>query len=203
MIKRIKQKLQGICIICSYQDTMTEVVQTNEDKFGKHIDVFNKESSYLLDGITAIPDVEDLIYNIESQDFKFNSINPKLINMILPKAFKGNPLFILDIAGRLLIKASKLVEVVSGELRPSPELEEMEHNNDWSGFNIPIRIEKILGNIIDNLDTKEIILLKHASVIGNLFDIDKLMAVNPFNTMSFSDLYAIILNLEVFTFYNI
>ena len=171
MIKRIKQKLQGICIICSYQDTMTEVVQTNEDKFGKHIDVFNKESSYLLDGITAIPDVEDLIYNIESQDFKFNSINPKLINMILPKAFKGNPLFILDIAGRLLIKASKLVEVVSGELRPSPELEEMEHNNDWSGFNIPIRIEKILGNIIDNLDTKEIILLKHASVIGNLFDI--------------------------------
>ena len=199
MIKKVKKKLQGVCVICSYQDPMTQVVQNYEDKVSKHNEAFNFESIFIMDSITEVFDVEELIKNHIEQEIKIDTVNQNLSNIILAKAFKGNPLFILDITDSL-VKSGKLVILHKGDLKPSPELETMDEDNDWSGFNIPIRIEKNLGNIIDSLDTKEIILLKHASVIGNLFDIDKLKEINPFTSLTFDDLYAIIMNLDVLSF---
>lgn len=200
MIKFVKQKLQGVCIICSYQDPMTQVIQNYEDKVIKHIDSFKIESTIIMERITEISDVEKLIiHHLEEKEiFK---IDEKLLNIILAKAFKGNPLFILDITDSL-VNTMKLVQIIKVNnkniLKPTPELEAMEEDNDWSGFTIPIRIEKILGNIIDDsLDTREIILLKHASVIGNMFDIFKLKEINPFSSLSFDDLYEILVTLDV------
>ena len=196
MIKKIKEKLEGVIVICSYQDPISQVVQNYEDKVSKHMDAFNFENVYLMDSITDLVEAHELIKNHIEEDTKIETINFKLLNIVLTKAFKGNPLFILDIIDNM-IKAGKFVIVDKGDLIATKELENMEENNEWSGFNIPIRIEKILGNIIDSLDIKDIILLKHASVIGNLFDIDKLNDINPFVSISFDDLYAIIMNLEV------
>ena len=146
MIKFVKQKLQGVCIICSYQDPMTQVIQNYEDKVIKHIDSFKIESTIIMERITEISDVEKLIiHHLEEKEiFK---IDEKLLNIILAKAFKGNPLFILDITDSL-VNTMKLVQIIKVNnkniLKPTPELEAMEEDNDWSGFTIPIRIEKIL-----------------------------------------------------------
>lgn len=201
MIKKLKEKLQGVCVICSYQDPMTQVNQNYEDKIAKHIDSFNLDSIFLMDSITDFSEAHELMKNHLEEDLNVETISTKLLNMVLTKAFKGNPLFILDITENL-IKSGKLVKIENGELVATRDLEQMESDNDWSGFSIPIRIEKILGNIIDSLDTKDIILLKHASVIGNLFDIDKLKDINPFLSLTFDELYAIIMNLEVSFFHN-
>jgi predicted ATPase len=73
----------------------------------------------------------------------------------------------------------------------------MDNDNDWINFNVPMRIEKLVGHIIDSLDCREIVLLKYASTIGNIFDIDKLSKLSPFNTLTFDDLYTILQRLEV------
>ena len=53
---------------------------------------------------------------------------------------------------------------------------------------IPLIIEKVLGNIIDSLKCSEIITLKYASVIGNIFDIDTLAEILGTSPSNFDDL---------------
>lgn len=73
----------------------------------------------------------------------------------------------------------------------------MHNDRDWSNFVIPMKIEKLVGFFIDDLDFKEIILLKMASTIGNLFDLDKLYKLNPFNFFTIDDMYSILQKMEV------
>lgn len=46
------------------------------------------------------------------------------------------------------------------------------------------------------MPARDVILLKNASVIGNIFDIDKLNNLSPFNNVTMTDLRVILLNLE-------
>ena len=59
---------------------------------------------------------------------------------------------------------------------------------DWGKLNIPFIIEKIVGNIIDSLKCEDIITLKHASVIGTIFDLEKLYKLNIINSLNFEAL---------------
>ena len=59
---------------------------------------------------------------------------------------------------------------------------------DWEVINIPFIIEKVVGNIIDSLKCEDIITLKHASVIGTLFDLEKLYKLNIINSLNFEGL---------------
>jgi adenylate cyclase 10 len=61
---------------------------------------------------------------------------------------------------------------------------------------IPLIIEKVLGNIIDSLKCMEIIILKHASVIGNIFDIDILSEILSTSPANFDDLIDTMRNFE-------
>ena len=73
----------------------------------------------------------------------------------------------------------------------------MDKHDDWTEFNLPIRFEKILGNIIDCLNVREIVILKYAAVIGNTFDMEKLLGIQPFNNITSDDLYVILQKFEV------
>jgi predicted ATPase len=73
----------------------------------------------------------------------------------------------------------------------------MHNERDWSNFVIPMKIEKIIGFLIDELEFKDIILLKIASVIGNIFDLDKLYKLSQFNFLTIDDMYSIMQRLEV------
>ena len=59
---------------------------------------------------------------------------------------------------------------------------------DWEILNIPFIIEKVVGNIIDSLKCEDIITLKHASVIGAVFDLEKLYKLNIINSLNFEGL---------------
>ena len=83
------------------------------------------------------------------------------------------------------------------ELLTTSELIDMDNDHDWISFNVPMRMEKLIGHIIDSMDCREIVLLKYAATIGNIFDIDKLLKLNPFNNLTFDDLYGILQRLEV------
>ena len=67
---------------------------------------------------------------------------------------------------------------------------------DYRQIKIPIIIEKVLGNIIDALKCIEIIILKQASVIGNIFDIDILGDLMSSFSTTFDDLLDAIKNFE-------
>ncbi len=83
------------------------------------------------------------------------------------------------------------------ELLTTSELFDMHNERDWSQFVIPMKMEKIVGFLIDELDFKDIILLKIASVIGNIFDLDKLYKLSQFNFLTIDDMYSIMQRLEV------
>ena len=73
----------------------------------------------------------------------------------------------------------------------------MHNDRDWSNFVIPMKMEKIIGALIDDLDFRDIILLKIAATIGNIFDLDKLYKLNPFNFFTLDDMYSILVRMEV------
>ena len=56
-----------------------------------------------MDNITDVYDCQELIkQNLEGR-LNIEKIDPELINIILPKSFKGNPLFILDLVDSLIV----------------------------------------------------------------------------------------------------
>ncbi len=147
-----------------------------------------------MNGFTEEADISELIKTY----FDFMNItyvDPQIIKIILQKTWKGVPMFVIDLMGSLLNQ--KLVQFVSNQILSTNEIHEMDINGDWVMFNCPIRYEKILGNIIDNFYMTEIIILKYASVIGNLFDLDNLNRILPFNDINQHDLYTILQKFEV------
>ena len=187
--------MQGVGVICSFQDPISPLIQ-NYTNINKHEELFESEDVYIMENITEYNGVKDLILNILEEKVNFDSISETLTNIIISKAFKGNPLFIRDIV-EVLVNSKKLIDYKEREIVTTQELEDMDKYNDWSEFHIPLRIEKVLGSLIDHLNVKEIIVLKHASVIGNIFDISKLYRLNPLNNISFDEINSIIYNLEV------
>jgi hypothetical protein len=196
LMRAIKNSdIRGMCLITTYQDQFNNIIRNNTDLFHKVAELVNADRLHLMDNITDIKTAHDiLLFNIKDK-INVSSISSKLIDIIIRKSFNGNPLFMIDIINSL-IDSGIFVKYPHRELIPSEELVEMVEYNDWSKFTVPIRMEKIIGNMIDTLPPKEIILLKYASVIGNTFDLDKLYDLNPFNSVTFDDLMSIIQNLE-------
>ena len=114
-------------------------------------------------------------------------VDPKLIHLLLDKSFKGNPLFMYDLIDELFKK--KYIQNCVEEILTTSELDDMELEKNYNDFVIPVRIEKICGEMIDSINEHDIILIKYASVIGNLFDLNTLYNIMPFKEMYLNDLY--------------
>ena len=122
-------------------------------------------------------------------------IPEEIIKALLPLCIKGSPLFILELAQALIDQG--YIFVKNGhQLELSDEFRTMMRLKDYRQIKIPIVIEKVLGNIIDGLKCIEIIILKQASVIGNIFDIDILSDLMSTFSTTFDDLLDAIKNFE-------
>lgn len=187
--------MKGIGIICSYQEPLIPFIKNPLNNITKLAEVINPDKEYVMNGFSEDHEISELIKFHLSDTINITSIDNSLIKIILQKSFKGTPIFIIDLIETFL--ASKLISFPAQQLVTSPDLDVMEKNNDWNDFNLPIRFEKIIGNIIDNLNVKEIVILKYASVIGNIFDLEKLSKILPFNNISDNDLYTILQKFEV------
>lgn len=186
--------INGICVLATYQDSVNSISRNPLDHFCKATELIYHEKTFLLDGITDYHLVHEIVKNNLKTDSNIERISEDLINIVLTKSFKGNPLFTIDIINSMIEKGFAVI--TNRTLVPSEELLEIFDLNDWNKFSIPIRMEKLLGNIIDNISPREILILKYASVIGNLFDIEKLNHLNPFSSFTFDDLTAILLKFE-------
>ena len=138
--------------------------------------------------------------NFPSENFIYEKlkdeifIHENLLDFIISKSFNGNPLIIYDLINMLILK--NLVSFDQKTLTSSGELMEMITFKDWAKFEIPYRQEKLIGNIIDCLNPKEIIILKCASAIGTIFDLNILNVINPFVTIMNDDLLKMIYSFE-------
>ena len=126
-----------------------------------------------------------------------DTIPDEVIKSILPLCIKGSPLFIIELTQALIDQEYILVK--NGHiLELSEEFNTMKNLRDYRKIKIPFIIEKVLGNIIDALKCMEIIILKQASVIGNIFDIDILSDLLSTFSTNFDDLFEAIRNFESF-----
>ena len=178
-------------IINDYTNNNVSVLDYSENK------VISFEMQHLVD----YKQVEQLlILNLEDNiKLKYNStikrIDKELIEMVLNKSFNGIPLFIIDIVTNL-IASHKYTQFLSEELDVTSELKDMNELLDWSSFKIPERMEKLAGTIIDKLDSRDIIILKYASVMGTIFDSEKLKNLLPFKNLENNELYKYLLDYE-------
>ena len=195
MKKIMISNIKGVGIIASYQEPLLPLIKNPLDKFHKLSDYVNIDKEYVMNGLTDEQEITDLIKNHFNDIMTVTKVDSNLINILLQKSFKGMPLFVIDLIDRLL--DAKLIQCIANQVQPTPELEEMNKYNDWRSFNLPISYEKLLGQIVDTQTERDIIILKYASVIGNIFDIETLNKILPFNNISFDDLYYLLEKFEV------
>ena len=181
LLNKIKS-LQNKFIICTYQNNI------NPYKLQKPSSL-EADKEIKLSGLFNEKDINNLIINFfsEVKNVQINSIERKTLYYILARTFHNNPLFIIELFDSLydqkLIKVNdELILVSSPSFVKSCEL------MDWDQLNIPFIIEKVVGNIIDSLKCEDIITLKHASVIGAIFDLEKLYKLNIINSLNFESL---------------
>lgn len=178
-------------------------LEDKENKFARCPEFFNEETVevFFMNNILNHEKVSKLIKfailksHLKDDKVSISKIESALIDIIISKSFKGNPFFIYEITESLL-NSKKLIQHLSTEILVTTELLEMEKIKNWCEFKTPTVIEKLVGAIIDSLKLKEIITLKVASVIGNVFDIHSLMAVNEFSNISNEEMYSMLKNLE-------
>jgi hypothetical protein len=205
--------LKPLIVILSYQEEFHTLKRRNDlmikekqflnkmslNEFKKN----NKETivnNLRINNITSIQEIEEFIkiYVLENDIYeRFDSlfkVDPNLIRTLIDKSYGGNPLLIRDLLEEFL--RMKCIQNCVSEILITSELDDMEKLRNWNEFNIPIRIEKICGEMIDSLPERDIIMLKHAATIGNLFDIQTLLSILPFKGMTLPDLYRELKKLE-------
>ena len=199
------KSVNNISVIFTHQESLFMHIRDDNDKFAKEPEFFSDEIyNFYMHNIIKHKEISKIIkFSILKSDLGQNKkdkiaiskIEKTLLDIIISKSFRGNPLFIFEITESLL-NSKIFIQHLSTEILVTSELLQMKEFQDWGEFKIPILIEKIVGSIIDSLTLKEIILLKNASVIGNIFDIKRLMELNPFNDLNYDDVYDILQNME-------
>lgn len=198
-----ESRVKNISLIYTHQEPLFLNIEDKENKFTRHPEFFNEETVevFFMNNIITHDKVSRLIKfailksHLKNDKVSISKIESALIDIIITKSFKGNPFFIFEITESLL-NSKKLIQHLSTEILVTSELLEMEEFKNWCEFKIPIIIEKIVGSIIDSLNLKDMILLKIASIIGNIFDVHSLMEMNEFTNLTYEELYLILKNLE-------
>ena len=189
------ESMQSVCVICTLRDPICNN-QKDDGVFEKVMDEFKTEKIYVMDNITDSQDVNNLIAtNLSQKSLAVHSIEFELIEIILKKSYKGNPLFILDIVDSIMQENLALINDKK-MLCATEALNIMNNNGDYCNFPVPIRIEKFVGSLLDSSSTKDLITLKLAAVIGNIFSTSLLHSLNEFNNLTFEDILQILYKFE-------
>ncbi len=206
LLNNNNETLKPLTVILSYQNEFSFIKKIDDPIIKRNDFIINMTlnefisnddektvSNIQLKNISNVKEIEEtikiyLLNHGENRTFdSMFRIDHKLIHLLLDKSFKGNPLFMHDLIGELFNK--KLIQNCVEEIVTTSDLDDMELEKNYNDFEIPIRIEKICGEMIDLINEHDIILLKYASVIGNLFDINTLYNILPFKDVYLNDLY--------------
>ena len=114
---------------------------------------------------------------------ELNVVDNKILDFLLIKSFNGIPYLAINLL-KSLINSDKFIQILSGELIITSELNDESDIMDWNDILIPYIYEKITSNSINKiLNFREILILKYASIIGTIFDIKTLDKINPLNSI--------------------
>ena len=113
-------------------------------------------------------------------------IDKKVKEILSEKLNINSPLFLGELLNSLIDQG--FLKIIDFVLQPAKDFLDITLTNDWKSIQMPFIIEKVIGNIIDSLSPTEIIILKHASVIGNVFDINTLYSIISDLHISFENL---------------
>ena len=207
------QELNPLVILLTYQDKFRAIKHQNDKISLKNELIFemtlkefiesNEEdtvSVLQIKNFASKSDIENILkqYVIETSFFKridsLFKVDPILMSILIEKTFGGVPLFIRELFDQF-IKEGFIQNCVE-EILITSELEDMYKTLNWNDFNLPTRIEKVCGEMIDSIQEKEIIILKYASTIGALFDIETLHSIIPFQNVQLKDLYSTLKSFE-------
>lgn len=173
-------------IICTYQDSLNPYIKQEPP-------LLDIDEIFQFKGLADSKEIMALIANFckKTKRIYLTSIEADALEAIIDHSFKNNPLFLIEVVDSLLNQGALVLEE-GGKLVASPEFRKCIKILDWSKLTIPFLVEKVVGNIIDSLKCTEIITLKHACVIGAIFDIDKLNHLNIINKITRDDLIQMI-----------
>ena len=124
------------------------------------------------------------------------SVDEQILDFLLMKTFNGIPLLALSLFDSL-IKTEKFIQKLSGEFIITSELIDDNIVHDWSDLLLPYIYEKIDSMMINSLlSYQEIMLLKYASIIGNIFDLKTLEKLNSMKTIKVKEMEKILIKLN-------
>jgi len=145
-------------------------------------------------------------------NFKTNLeiVDDQILDFLLIKSFNGIPLLIISLF-KSLMKSDKFVQTLSGEFIITSELIDDNRIFDWSDILLPYVYEKYASMKVNSLlNFKETLIMKYASILGTIFDLQTLDKLNPLNSIiKIKDLEKLMLKLskeyiiEIFYKYNI
>lgn len=133
--------------------------------------------------------------NIMKKFLNLNAIESNLLYFVHLKS-RGNPIMIMSIL-RTLIK-NNLIKKNLNKLIITNKANELFSINEFITVDAPQASIKLNSPILDKLDSREILALKIASVIGDIFTSNILRKINPFKGQGISneDLEKILTELE-------
>ena len=108
------------------------------------------------------------------RNIEIQNVSPIILKFLLNKSYNGIPFFIIKLLLSLW-DTDKIYVNSENTLTEKKELVKMIKYNDYTNLKVPFFIEKMISSIIDkNLDVDDCIILKLASILGNIFDTCKL-----------------------------
>lgn len=129
------------------------------------------------------------------EEIHIDEISTDVITSLLPLSYKGNPLFLIELTQSLLNQNFLFLKNRT-TLSLSEEFKTMLTYRDYTKMQIPSVIQNSLSSLATALKPPELAVLKHASVIGNIFDIDTLSSILVQPSVTFEDLIEMIKNFE-------
>ena len=129
-----------------------------------------------------------IIFNFNNSVLKkygtpLTMVDDKILDFLLTKTFNGIPLLAVDLL-KSLISSDKFIQTYSGEFIITSELNDESDIMDWNDVIVPYIYEKIASSSLNKiLNFRQILVLKYASIIGNLFDMKLLNKINPLNNI--------------------
>lgn len=174
------EMIPQVAVLCTFQEPINPYEINKLDNY-EFID-----SVILFNGLEDDLERYILDYILIKKKIGVVRIDPKILDIIITRVQTHSPLMISEVINSLMDQ--QYLRVVDFELTSGKDFIEISNLLDWSSIKIPFLIEKVIGNIIDSLSPIEIIVLKHASVIGTIFDIETLFSIISVSNLTFEDL---------------
>jgi adenylate cyclase 10 len=133
-----------------------------------------------LEHLTIIEKMRDpLLYQESKQELFHIDLSTLLYNFLYLKS-GGHPLILINLVNNLMERNFIYVDEDKGIAFVSEQFKAIIEHEEWLRVDVPLTSLQVAGPIIDRMSCLNQLLLKLASVIGEIFDLQTLYRIVPF-----------------------